>query len=60
MKAYGSKMGHITKRLILQRMSKSAESSKVLVATKTHDLKNWCMCDMIGLRHGTCVELVGL
>jgi len=26
------------------------------VVTMTHDLKNWCMHNMIGLEHGTCVE----
>ena len=31
------------------------KSSQVLVATETHDLEN-CVRDMIGLRHGTCVE----
>ena len=29
------------------------------MATKTHDLENWCMHNMIGLRHGTCVESGG-
>jgi len=32
------------------------KSSQVLVVTATHDLKNWCMHDVIGLEHGTCVE----
>jgi len=26
------------------------------VVTETHDLENWCMHDVIGLEHGTCVE----
>jgi len=26
------------------------------VVTATHDLENWCVCDVIGLEHGTCVE----
>ena len=29
------------------------------MVTATHDLKNWCMHDVIGLEHGTCVEHVG-
>jgi len=32
------------------------KSSIVLVVTATHDLENWCMRDVIGLEHGTCVE----
>jgi len=26
------------------------------VVTTTHDLENWCMHNVIGLEHGTCVE----
>ena len=26
------------------------------MVTKTHDLENWCMHNMIGLQHGMCVE----
>ena len=36
------------------------KSSENLVVTQTHDLKNWCVRGVIGLQHGTCVELVGL
>ena len=32
------------------------ETSQLLVVTATHDLKNWCMRDVIGLEHGMCVE----
>jgi len=30
------------------------------VVTATHDLENWCVHDVIGLEHGTCVDMVGL
>jgi len=29
---------------------------QVLVVTETHDLENWCVCDVIGLEHGTFVD----
>ena len=26
------------------------------MVTATHDLENWCVCDVIGLEHEMCVE----